>query len=46
MLDGREAEQRARAEQELWDTLASHQTEDGVRYASAAWLVTARARRP
>lgn len=42
MLAGQDAQRRATAEQDLWDTLHSHETGDGVRYDSAAWVVTAR----
>jgi SAM-dependent methyltransferase len=42
MLGGQDAQRRAAAEQDLWDTLHAHETDDGVRYESAAWVVTAR----
>jgi SAM-dependent methyltransferase len=41
MLDGLDDEGRARALADLRAVLASHQTPDGVRLASATWLVTA-----
>jgi SAM-dependent methyltransferase len=44
MLEGLDDEQRAHALDALRTSMAAHQTADGVRYPSAAWLI--RARRP
>lgn len=42
MLDGLEGADRARALDDLHATMAAHTTGDGVCFASAAWLTTAR----
>ncbi|MFD7782326.1 class I SAM-dependent methyltransferase [Streptomyces nojiriensis] len=44
MLDGLDAEGRRRAVDDLRTTLAAHETDDGVLYASATWII--RATRP
>ncbi|MFF3085131.1 class I SAM-dependent methyltransferase [Streptomyces nojiriensis] len=44
MLDGLDAEGRRRAVDDLRTTLAAHETDDGVLYASATWIT--RATRP
>ncbi|MFJ9548171.1 class I SAM-dependent methyltransferase [Streptomyces erythrochromogenes] len=41
MLDGLDAEARRRAVDDLRATLTAHETGDGVRYASAAWIIHA-----
>ncbi|SHK87597.1 Ubiquinone/menaquinone biosynthesis C-methylase UbiE [Pseudonocardia thermophila] len=41
MLDGVDDETRARAEAALRSTTAAHETADGVRFGSAAWLIRA-----
>lgn len=41
MLDGVDAETRARAEGALLATLTAHETAEGVLYGSAAWLIRA-----
>ncbi|MFD3705398.1 class I SAM-dependent methyltransferase [Nocardia sp. NPDC058658] len=41
MVEGQEPAQRAYSIAALRDTLAAHQTDDGVRFGSATWLVTA-----
>lgn len=42
MLDGQYQRRRAEAVEALRRTLAAHLTADGVRFRSAAWLITAR----
>ena len=42
MLDGQDQRRRADSVDALRRTLATHQTADGVRFRSAAWLITAR----
>jgi SAM-dependent methyltransferase len=42
MLDGQDPSRRAASIEALRATLAAHETDDGVRFGSAAWLVTAR----
>ncbi|MFD7911992.1 class I SAM-dependent methyltransferase [Streptomyces sp. NPDC059752] len=44
MLDDLDAEGRRRAVDDLRTTLTAHETDDGVRYASATWII--RATRP
>ncbi|MER6257778.1 class I SAM-dependent methyltransferase [Streptomyces sp. NPDC001584] len=44
MLDGLDAEGRRRAVDDLRTTLTAHETDDGVLYASATWII--RATRP
>lgn len=44
MLDGLDAEGRRRAVDGLRTTLTAHESDDGVLYASAAWII--RATRP
>ncbi|MEV0354941.1 class I SAM-dependent methyltransferase [Nocardia sp. NPDC050697] len=41
MLTGQEPDRRAAALDALRATLAAHETDDGIRFGSAAWLVTA-----
>jgi hypothetical protein len=42
MLEGLDDDARSGALQALRDTIAAHETPDGVLYASGAWLITAR----
>jgi SAM-dependent methyltransferase len=42
MLEGQQPSQRAASVEALRATLAAHETDDGIRFGSAAWLVTAR----
>ena len=42
MLDGQDQRRRAESVEALRRTLAAHETADGIRFRSAAWLVTAR----
>ncbi len=42
LLEGQDQQRRAESVQALRRVLASHQTADGIRFGSAAWLVTAR----
>jgi len=42
MLEGLDEAGQARAKQALWDSLAAHVAAEGVTYASATWLITAR----
>jgi SAM-dependent methyltransferase len=41
MLQGLDPDHRARAEQALHDSCAAHQTDEGVVFGSAAWLIRA-----
>ncbi|MFF4105134.1 class I SAM-dependent methyltransferase [Streptomyces sp. NPDC001903] len=41
MLDGLDEQDRRRAVDELRSTLAAHESDSGVRYASAAWIIRA-----
>jgi SAM-dependent methyltransferase len=42
MLEGQDQQRRAESVRALRGVLASHRTADGIRFGSAAWLVTAR----
>ena len=42
MLEDQEPSRRAASVEALRATLAAHETDDGIRFGSAAWLVTAR----
>ena len=42
LLEGQDQRRRAQSVRALRRVLASHQTADGIRFGSAAWLVTAR----
>ena len=42
ILDGQEQRRRVEAVETLRRSLAAHETTDGVRFRSAAWLITAR----
>jgi SAM-dependent methyltransferase len=42
MMEGRDAADRARAQEQLRELLAAHRGPDGITLGSAAWLVTAR----
>ena len=42
MLEGQQPGRRTASLEALRETLAAHETDDGIRFESAAWLVTAR----